>query len=233
MTRVLVVDDDLPSVKMTAFLLREEGYEVITAHDGLTALNLVEREAPDLLILDVMMPRLDGLEVCRRLRKQGNIPIIILSAKGETQDRVLGLELGADDYLTKPFEPAELLARVKAVLRRSEAFSLGEATTRLTVSNISLDPMTNQAYLPDGRIVELTPIEFRLLHCLMRNAGRVLSHDLLLNAVWGYDYEGYSNQIAVYVRRLRAKIEPDPEHPRHIITVRSLGYMFAKLEKHP
>lgn len=226
--RVLVVDDDPPSVKMISFLLREEGYDVVSADNGVTALELIDREPPDLVILDVMMPHLDGFEVCRRMRQKVDVPIIFLSAKGETVDKVTGLQLGADDYLAKPFEPAELLARVKAVLRRAEAFVGKGIKSQLTVGHLTLDPVTNQAIFADGRKVDLTPIEFKLLYCLMRNAGRILSHDLLLSAVWGYDYEGYSNQIAVYIRRLRMKIEERPEHPKLLTTVRGLGYKFER-----
>ena len=226
--RVLVVDDDPPSVKMISFLLREEGYDVVSADNGVTALELIDREPPDLVILDVMMPHLDGFEVCRRMRQKVDVPIIFLSAKGETVDKVTGLQLGADDYLAKPFEPAELLARVKAVLRRAEAFVGKGIKSQLTVGDLTLDPVTNQAIFADGRKVDLTPIEFKLLYCLMRNAGRILSHDLLLSAVWGYDYEGYSNQIAVYIRRLRMKIEKKPEHPKLLMTVRGLGYKFER-----
>lgn len=225
--RILVVDDDPPSVKMTAFLLREEGYEVLTAPNGREALRLLERERPDLVLLDVMMPGLDGFETLKQIRGRHNIPVIFLSAKGETADRVMGLELGADDYLAKPFEPAELLARVKAVLRRTEAYALGsDAADRIEAAGIRLDPLTNRAELPGGRVVELTPIECRLLHCLMRNAGRVLTHDQLLNSVWGPNYGGYPNQIAVYMRRLRTKIEKNPDEPVHLVTVRGVGYRF-------
>jgi DNA-binding response OmpR family regulator len=224
--RVLVVDDDRPSLKMTAFLLKEEGYTVFTADNGNDALRSIDEKNPDLLILDVMMPGLDGWEVTRRLRRSSNLPIIILSAKGETSDRVFGLDLGADDYLAKPFEPAELLARVRSVLRRAEAFTFGEAQNLLVVGGFRLDPVNNTATLPNGRTAELTPIEFRLLHYLARNNGRVLTHDQLLSTVWGYENEGYSNQVAVYVRRLRAKIEPDVEEPRYLLTARGLGYRF-------
>jgi len=227
--RILVVDDDAPSVKMISFLLREEGYDVISTDNGPAAIELVDRESPDLVILDVMMPNLDGFEVCRRIRQKMDVPIIFLSAKGETADKVTGLQLGADDYLAKPFEPAELLARVKAVMRRTEAFAMDDAQSRLTVGDITLDPVNNQVNFADGRTVNLTPIEFKLLHCLMRNAGRILSHDLLMSSVWGYDYEGYSNQIAVYMRRLRTKIEEDPDHPKLLTTVRGLGYKFERL----
>ena len=226
--RILVVDDDPPSVKMISFLLREEGYEVVSADNGESALELVDREAPDLVILDVMMPHLDGFEVCRRIRQKQDVPVIFLSAKGETVDKVAGLELGADDYLAKPFEPSELLARVKAVTRRAAAAAGEESQTLLTVADLTVDPLTNQAIFTDGSTVELTPIEFRLLHCLMRNAGRILSHDLLMSTVWGYNYEGYSNQIAVYIRRLRMKIEADPNQPKRLVTVRGLGYKFER-----
>jgi DNA-binding response OmpR family regulator len=226
--RILVVDDDPPSVKMISFLLREEGYEVASADNGLAALEWIDRESPDLVILDVMMPNLDGFEVCRRIRQKQDVPIIFLSAKGETADKVTGLELGGDDYLAKPFEPAELLARVKAVTRRAEALAGEDTQSLLTVGDLTLDPLNNQAIFADGRTMNLTPIEFRLLHCLMRNAGRILSHDLLMSTVWGYDYEGYSNQIAVYVRRLRMKIEEDPDHPKLLTTARGLGYKFER-----
>lgn len=225
--RVLIVDDDRPSVKMNSFLLREEGYHVVTAPNGLEALNLLEKEQIDLVILDVMMPVMDGHQTLYRLRQKYDVPVIFLSAKGETSDKVKGLELGADDYLPKPFEPAELLARIKSVMRRSEIFSTADSKTNLKVGDISLDSVSNRAHFRDGKHEELTPIEFRLLHALMRNAGRTLTHDVLLNSVWGYEYDGYSNQIAVYIRRLRAKIEPDPSNPRYLITVRGLGYKFA------
>jgi len=222
---VLVVDDDAPSVKMIAFLLREEGYTVSTADNGVTALELVEKQKPDLVVLDVMMPHMDGHEVCRRIRGKMKVPIIFLSARGETSDRVHGLELGADDYLAKPFEPAELLARVRAVLRRTEAFAMGEAQSKLSVGDFVLDPLVNKAAVR-GKTIDLTPIEFRLLYCLARNSGRVLTHEFLLTAVWGYEYEGYSNQVAVYMRRLRNKMEKDPANPEYLLTVRGLGYRF-------
>jgi len=227
--RIMVVDDDPPSVKMISFLLREEGYDVTSADNGQTALEIIEREAPDLVILDVMMPHLDGFEVCRRIRQRMDVPIIFLSAKGETVDKVAGLQLGADDYLAKPFEPAELLARVKAVMRRAEVFAAEDTHSHLEVGQVTLDPVNNRVSFANGRMVELTPIEFRLLHCLMRNAGRILSHDLPMNAVWGYDYEGYSNQIAVYMRRLRMKIEENPDSPKYLTTVRGLGYRFERV----
>lgn len=224
--RVLVVDDDAPSLKMTAFLLTEEGYDVFTADNGIDALRLIDAKLPDLVILDVMMPGMDGLQVTQRIRSTMNLPIIILSAKGETADRVIGLDVGADDYLAKPFEPSELLARVRSVLRRADSYTFGDSQSALTAGGLHIDPVTNQVALPDGAKVELTPIEFRLLHCLMGNQGRIMTHDKIISSVWGYDYEGYSNQIAVYVRRLRLKIEADPDNPQYVQTVRGLGYKF-------
>lgn len=226
--RVLIVDDDRPSVKMNSFLLKEEGYDVTTAPNGLEALRILEEETIDLVILDVMMPLMDGHETLRRIRQRYELPVIFLSAKGETKDKVKGLEIGADDYLAKPFDPSELLARVKSVMRRTEIFSKADSNSHLQVGDVRLDPVSNRAYFRDGTFEELTPIEFRLLHALMRNAGRTLTHDVLLNSVWGYEYDGYSNQIAVYIRRLRAKIEPDPSNPRYLITVRGLGYKFER-----
>ncbi len=226
--RILAVDDDRNNLKMLAFLLGEEGYEVLTTDNGRTAIEMVDSQHPDLIILDLMMPQIDGYEVCRRVRQTTDVPIIILSAKGETQDKVQGLNLGADDYLPKPFEPSELLARVKAVLRRSEMSIFEDANVAVVVGGLRLDPVGNRVTLVDGETLDLTPIEFRLLHCLMRNAGRTLTHDFLLNHAWGYEYEGYSNQIAVYVRRLRSKIEEDPANPQFITTVRGLGYRFEK-----
>ena len=228
MMRILAVDDDRNNLKMVSFLLREEGYQVLTAENGETALQMVDAEHPDLVILDIMMPHLDGYEACRRIRQTMDVPIIILSAKGETSERVKGLELGADDYLPKPFEPSELLARVKAVLRRSEISTFDDPNAVVSVADMRLDPVGNRVVLENGRAISLTPIEFRLLHCLMRNAGRTLSHDFLLSHAWGYEYEGYSNQIAVYVRRLRSKIEDDPANPERITTVRGLGYRFER-----
>jgi DNA-binding response OmpR family regulator len=226
--RILVVDDDRNNVKMLGFLLGEEGYEVVTADNGVAALKLIDTAHPDLVILDVMMPQMDGLETCRRIRQTMDVPILMLSAKGEVTDKVYGLELGADDYMPKPFEPSELLARVKAILRRSEISIYDDPEATVAVSGLRLDPVGNRVFDSAGRAIDLTPIEFRLLHCLMRNAGRTLTHDFLLQHAWGYEYDGYSNQIAVYIRRLRGKIEPDPTNPRFIKTVRGTGYRFER-----
>jgi YD repeat-containing protein len=225
--RILIVDDDRPSVKMIGFLLSEEGYTVLTANSGPEALALLNEEMVDLVILDVMMPGMDGLEVCRRIRRSTDLPIIFLSARGETSDRVAGLDVGADDYLPKPFEPSELLARVRAVMRRAEAFAFGDRLNQLTVAGIHLDPVNNLAVLDDGREVYLTPTEFRLLHYLMNNAGRSLTHDQLFATVWGYDYDGSTNLVAAHMRRLRRKIEEDPSNPKRLVTARGIGYRFS------
>jgi DNA-binding response OmpR family regulator len=225
--KILVVDDDRPSLKLISFLLREEGYVVSTAQNGQTALEIIQQRPPDLVILDVMMPHIDGFEVCHRIRKVAKIPIIFLSAKGQIEDRVMGLSIGADDYLAKPFEPAELLARVEAVLRRSGTFTDQQDAMPLRGGGLCLDPIRHVVFREeDGKEIELTPIEFRLLWCLMGNAGRVLSPSFLISKVWGYDYEGESNQVAVYIRRLRTKVEKEPYHPERLVTVRGHGYKF-------
>ncbi len=222
---ILVADDDLPSVKLTSFLLEEAGYRVMKAYDGPSILQSVKQHAPDLVLLDVSMPKTTGFDICRQIRRTSDVPIIFLSARSQLQDKVTGLQIGADDYLVKPFEPSELLARVEAVLRRRNSDMLNPSS-RLSHGDITLDPVEHKVLFADERSVELTPLEFRLLYYLMKNAGRVLSTSQILNKVWGYDYEGESNLVAVYIRRLRTKVEPNVDQPRHVITVRNLGYKF-------
>ncbi|HMO55876.1 MAG TPA: response regulator transcription factor [Roseiflexaceae bacterium] len=222
---ILVADDDLPSVKLTSFLLEEAGYQVVKAYDGPGILKSIEERAPDLVLLDVSMPQSSGFDVCRQIRRTSDVPIIFLSARSQLQDRVMGLQIGGDDYLIKPFEPSELLARVEAVLRRRNSEMLNPSA-RLTQGDITLDPVEHRVLFGDGRMVELTPLEFRLLYYLMQNSGRVLSTSQILSKVWGYDYEGESNLVAVFIRRLRLKIEPNSDRPQHLITVRNLGYKF-------
>ena len=224
---ILVVDDEENIVRLVRTYLEKDGFPVECAGDGEEALRKAASLNPALIVLDLMLPKVDGWEVCRRIRATSQVPIIVLTARTDDVDKIVGLELGADDYLPKPFEPMELLARVKAVLRRSEAYLLnGLAQERVTVGGITLDPLTLTAHFADGRSVPLTPTEFRLLHCLMRNAGQTLTHDTLMESVWGYDYEGDSNPLPVYIRRLRAKIEERPDQPRRLVTVRGLGYRF-------
>jgi DNA-binding response OmpR family regulator len=222
---ILVADDDLNSVKLTSFLLEDAGYRVLKAYDGPSILQMVEQHQPDLVLLDVSMPKSNGFDICRQIRRTSDIPIIFLSAHAHLQDKVQGLQLGGDDYLIKPFEPSELLARVEAVLRRRNS-DLLSPSARITQGAITLEPVEHKVIFQDGRTVELTPLEFRLLYYLMKNAGRVLSASQILSKVWGYEYEGESNLVAVYIRRLRTKIEPNAEAPRHVLTVRNLGYKF-------
>lgn len=225
--KVLVVDDDRPSLKLTSFLLNEEGYVVTVAEDGRTALDLIAQDPPDLVILDVMMPHIDGFDVCRHIRKTREVPIIFLSAKNQVGDKVAGLRLGADDYLSKPFEPAELLARVEAVLRRSVSSAGRLSETAVRAGGIYLDPVRQVAFFErNGAQIQLTPTEFKMLWYLMRNADRVLSSNLLIDRVWGYDFGRESNLVPVYIRRLRSKIEANPGRPERLVTVRGYGYKF-------
>ncbi|HWQ13562.1 MAG TPA: response regulator transcription factor [Roseiflexaceae bacterium] len=224
--QILVADDDIASVKLTAFLLEDAGYRVLKAYDGPGILQAIEQHQPDLVLLDVTMPKVNGFDLCRQIRRTSEVPIIFVTGNSMLQDKVKGLQIGGDDYLVKPFEPAELLARVEAVLRRRNADML-TPVARINQGPITLDPIEHTVIFEDGRTVVLTPIEFRLLYYMMQNAGRVLNTSQILSKVWGYDYEGESNLVAVYVRRLRTKIEPDGEAPRHVVTVRNLGYKFV------
>ena len=222
---ILVADDDVNNVKLAAFLLEEAGYKVTRTHDGHKVMALLDEHQPDLVLLDVEIPGMNGFEVCQQIRRMSDVPIIFLTAHSQLSDRIKGLQIGGDDYLVKPFEPSELLARIEAVLRRSNNDAL-TPSSRISQGDVTLDPVEHKVLFADGRIVMLTPLEFRLLYYLMKNPGRVLSGSQILSKVWGYDFEGESNLVAVYVRRLRTKIEPDAEHPRHIITIRNLGYKF-------
>jgi DNA-binding response OmpR family regulator len=223
--QILVADDDINNVKLAAFLLEEAGYRVVKAHDGQKVLALIDEHQPDLVLLDVSMPGMNGFEVCQQIRRASDVPIIFLTAHSQLSDRIKGLQIGGDDYLIKPFEPSELLARIEAVLRRSNSESLAPSS-RISQGDLTLDPVEHKVIFTDGRVISLTPLEFRLLYYLMKNAGRILNSSQILSKVWGYDFEGESNLVAVYVRRLRTKVEREPEHPRHIITMRNLGYKF-------
>ncbi|HMO55906.1 MAG TPA: response regulator transcription factor [Roseiflexaceae bacterium] len=223
---ILVADDDLSSVKLTSFLLEDAGYRVIKAYDGQSIMQAIEQHQPDLVLLDVTMPKVNGFEVCRQIRRTSDVPIIFVSGNSQLQDRVTGLQIGGDDYLVKPFEPSELLARVEAVLRRRNS-DMVTPVSRITQGPITLDPIEHKVLFADGRMAVLTPIEFRLLYYMMQNTGRVLNSSQILSKVWGYDYEGESNLVAVYIRRLRSKIEPENSTPQHVITVRNLGYKFV------
>lgn len=227
--KILVVDDEQPLVELLTANLQREGYEVISAGDGVTALELAESQKPDLILLDWMLPKLDGFEVCKRLRPKTAAPIIMVTAKGEEIDKILGLEIGADDYITKPFSPAEVVARVRSQLRRYLRLGAAEADDPniLTVGSIALDMKARSATL-DGVPVPLTPIEYEILSLLMHNAGTVFPPRDIYQAVWKANPIGSENTVAVHIRHLREKLEINPQEPRHIKVVWGQGY---KLEK--
>ena len=226
--KILVVDDEKPISDIVKFNLDKEGYDVVTAYDGEEALKKVEAESPDLILLDLMLPKIDGLEVARQIRKEHDTPIIMLTAKDSEIDKVLGLELGADDYVTKPFSNRELVARVKANLRRTASSNAAsneedEANKELEVGDLTIHP---DAYTVTkrGENIELTHREFELLHYLARHLGQVMTREHLLQTVWGYDYFGDVRTVDVTVRRLREKIEDNPSHPEWLVTRRGVGY---------
>jgi two-component system alkaline phosphatase synthesis response regulator PhoP len=223
--KILVVDDE-PSIReLVRFNLEKEGYAVIEAGDGPQALQLAQTQRPDLVLLDLMLPGVDGFTVCRRLNDTLGVPVIMLTARGEEVDRVLGLELGADDYVTKPFSPRELVARVKAVLRRSERAPEHEAPAVVQAGPLRIDPAMRMVTVGTDR-VELTPREFDLLTLLAGNPGRVFSRQFLLENLWGYDFLGDMRTVDVHIRHLRQKVEEDPANPVLIETVHGLGYRF-------
>jgi DNA-binding response OmpR family regulator len=224
--KILLVDDEAAIVQSLRYNLERSGYNVTAAGDGRSAVALAASEEPDLVILDIMLPLLDGIEACKEIRKTSSVPIIMLTAKDQEFDKVLALELGADDYVTKPFSLGEIIARVKARLRRSEV-DLEQRDESITIGDITID-RSRQRLVVRGATVALAPKEFRLLHVLMENRGRIVTRQMLLEKVWGYDFEGEHQTISVHIRWLREKIEIDPNNPRHIITVRSRGYMFRE-----
>lgn len=223
---ILVVDDEKPIADILQFNLQKEGYKVVCAHDGQEALEKVEEIKPDLILLDIMLPHKDGMEVCREVRKKHDMPIVMLTAKDSEIDKVLGLELGADDYVTKPFSTRELLARVKANLRRHQQISETadqDSSNEIAVGSLVIHP---DAYVVSkrGDTIELTHREFELLHYLAKHLGQVMTREHLLQTVWGYDYFGDVRTVDVTVRRLREKIEDSPSHPTWIVTRRGVGY---------
>ena len=222
--KILVVDDERVLVKGIKFNLESEGYQVEAAYDGETAVDLARSGNFDLIILDLMMPRIDGLQACMRIREFSNVPIIMLTARSEDADKLVGFECGADDYITKPFNILELKARVRALLRRAGmAAQRSAAGARLTMGHIVLDPDARAAW-KDGQSVDLTAKEFDLMELLMRNPNRVYSRENLLNVVWGYEYAGDYRTVDVHVRRLREKLELDPANPEYILTKWGVGY---------
>jgi two-component system alkaline phosphatase synthesis response regulator PhoP len=223
--RILIVDDEPKIVRVLRGYLETAGFQVIAAYDGTEALAAFRNEAPDLIVLDLMLPEVDGLDVARAIRRESDVPIIMLTARVDEADRLIGLELGADDYVTKPFSPREVVARVRAVLRRAGG---SEPTSRvLAAGDVTLDLDKRRATI-SGRPVELTPTEFDLLATLVENPGRVFSRMQLLDKIQGYTYEGYERTVDAHVKNLRQKIEEDPKHPDYILTVYGLGYKFAE-----
>ena len=222
--KILVVDDEQLLVKGIKFNLENEGYQVETAFDGRTALEMAKNNNYDLIILDLMMPEIDGLECCMKIREFSNVPIIMLTARSEDADKIIGFECGADDYITKPFNILELKARIRAMLRRSGSGQARQENT-ITVGNLTLD--TNQRIaLRHGEVVELTAKEYDLIELLMKNPRRVYSRENLMNAVWGYSYAGDYRTVDVHIRRLREKLEDNPAEPAYIMTKWGVGYYF-------
>lgn len=211
--------------------LELEGYDVISASNGFEALNELRDELPDLVILDVMMPDMDGFETLRLLREVSAVPVIMLTVKADEEDKVRGLELGADDYVTKPFSPKELSSRVKAVLRRAEMPAPVEKSALAIDDYLQID-FDRRLVIAGGQEVKLRPTEYRLLYHLVNNAGRILTHEQLLSKAWGYEYRDETHYLRLYITYLRQKIEPDPAHPRYILTERGVGYRFVDFKQH-
>lgn len=217
--RVLVVDDDIALAEMLGIVLRGEGFEPVFCADGAQALQAFRDAKPDVVLLDVMLPGKDGIEVCRAIRAESGTPIVMLTAKGDTVDVVVGLESGADDYVVKPFKPKELVARIRARMRRND----DPAVSTLTVGNVVID-IAGHTVMRGGEVLSLTPLEFDLLACLARKPGQVFTREQLLQEVWGYRHAADTRLVNVHVQRLRAKIEHDPEQPEVVVTVRGVGY---------
>ncbi|MDK3161525.1 response regulator transcription factor [Kamptonema cortianum] len=224
--RILVVDDEPRMINFIRMNLELEGHQVYEAHNGLEALDAVRTKLPDVVLLDVMMPELDGFETLRMLREFSNIPVIMLTAKGDENDRVYGLELGADDYIPKPFGPRELSARIKAVLRRADMPNTSPDQAILKIDDrLSVD-FNRREVIVNGERIKLRPIEYRLLYHLIENAGWTVPHDQILAKVWGYEYRDEAHYVRLYVNYLREKIEEDPSNPKYILTERGVGYRF-------
>ena len=226
---VLVVDDEPRMVRFVQMNLELEGYRVSTASSGMQAIDHVREELPDLVILDIMMPEMDGYETLQRIRRVSNVPVIMLTVKAEEADKVRGLELGADDYVTKPFSPRELVSRVKAALRRAEMPAPVQKTLTVIDQDLAVD-FQRREVLVRGEPVKLRPTEYRLLYHLVNNAGWVMTHETLLSKVWGYEYREDTQLLRLYITYLRQKIEPDPSHPRYIFNERGVGYRFVAFQ---
>ncbi len=228
--KILVVDDEIRMVRFIRLNLEHDGFQVIEAYNGQQAMEKLRTGLPDLVLLDVMMPDIDGFEVLRMIREISTVPVIMLTAKGEEDDRVRGLELGADDYITKPFSPREMVSRVRAVLRRTET-AAGATHGLIEVDDrLKIDFDRREVWL-DGKLVQLRPTEYRLLYYLVQNAGWVLTHDQILAKVWGYEYRDEPHYVRLYINYLRKKIEKDPANPKYILTERGVGYRFVDFRR--
>jgi DNA-binding response OmpR family regulator len=224
--RILVVDDEPNIREVVGLYLRRDGHTVISAADGEEALDLFRRNEPDLVVLDLMLPKMSGIEVCRRMNAERRVPLIMLTARGEEEDRIVGLSLGADDYVVKPFSPRELAARVAAVLRRTGDGEKESDGTVLTFDDLRIDPSTREVFVQD-KAVTLTAREFDLLYHLADSPGRVFTRDYLMETVWGYTFAADTSTVTVHMRRLREKVEPDPANPQYLQTVWGVGYKFS------
>jgi DNA-binding response OmpR family regulator len=227
---ILIADDETRMRRFIKMNLDLEGYRVIEASNGLEALDRAREDLPDLVLLDVMMPELDGFETLRIIRETSTVPVIMLTVRDDEEDKVRGLELGADDYVTKPFSPRELNSRIKAVLRRTELDNPDSSSLVVVDDYLQIDFGKRQVFA-GGKEVKLRPTEYRLLYHLVQNAGQVMTHEMILNKVWGYEYRDESQYVRLYITYLRQKIEPDPGNPRYILTERGVGYRFVDFER--
>lgn len=228
--RILVVDDEKRMVRFIRLNLEHDGFQVVEAYRGADAIENLRSRLPDLILLDVMMPDIDGFEVLHMIREISSVPVIMLTAKGEEDDRVRGLELGADDYVTKPFSPRELVSRVKAVLRRTESATSSTHGLIEVDDRLKFDFDRREVWL-DGELVQLRPTEYRLLYHLVQNAGWVITHDQILAKVWGYEYRDEPHYVRLYINYLRKKLEKDPSNPKYILTERGVGYRFVDFRR--
>ncbi len=228
--KILIVEDERRMARFIRMNLEHDGFQVLEATRGQEGLDKLREELPDLILLDVMLPDIDGFEVLRRVREVSEIPVVMLTAKGEEDDRVRGLELGADDYVTKPFSPRELVSRVRAVLRRSEALR-GDTHGLIEVDERFKIDFDRREVWVEGELVKLRPTEYRLLYHLVQNAGWVMTHDQILTKVWGYEYQDEPHYVRLYVNYLRQKIEKEPSNPKYILTERAVGYRFVDYKR--
>ncbi len=228
--KILVVDDEKRMVRFIQLNLEQDGFQVLTAYNGSQALEQVRTQLPDLILLDIMMPDINGFEVLKRIREVNTVPVIMLTAKGEEEDRIQGLELGADDYITKPFSPREMVSRIRAVLRRTRSFKEDLIDLIKVDNRLTIDFSRREVWV-EGKKVDLRPTEYRLLYHLVKNAGWVNTHEQLLSKVWGFEYQDEPHYVRLYVNYLRKKLEQDPSNPKYILTERGVGYRFVNYRR--